>query len=147
MKNLLLILTIFINTTYAEVIYDDNFKSQALQQRYHTLIEEIRCPVCQGQSIGGSHAPLAQDLRGVVIKMLKTDKSDSEIFDFMRERYGDFVVFTPPVNNQTYLLWFAPFLFVVLALVLLMRNRNTRVKQPIDIDKSAKAQQLLETGD
>jgi len=137
LKILLLLISIFAN---AETITDTHFNSQELQVRYQTLITEIRCPVCQGQSIGGSNAPLAQDLRAVVIKMLKAGNNDDEIFEFMRERYGDFVIFKPPVNNQTYLLWLAPFLFVVLAIFFLMRGKKEKINKVVD---TSKAESLL----
>lgn len=127
---LLFVVSFFAN---AEIVQDVNFNSPELQNRYHILIDEIRCPVCQGQSIGGSNAPLALDLRNVVIKMLKDGKSDEEIFDFMKQRYGNFVVFEPPVNNQTYILWLAPPLFAIIAIIMLMRSKKPKVKKEIDI--------------
>jgi cytochrome c-type biogenesis protein CcmH len=135
---LLLILSSFLN---AESIQDGEFTSPELQKRYSVLIDEIRCPVCQGQSIGGSNAPLAQDLRAAVVKLLKANKTDAEIFDFMRARYGDFVIFKPPVNNQTYLLWIAPFVFVILAVFFLMRSKKPQIntnttKEKIDTSRA-----------
>jgi cytochrome c-type biogenesis protein CcmH len=139
---LLLILSSFLN---AESIQDGGFTSPELQKRYSILIDEIRCPVCQGQSIGGSNAPLAQDLRAAVVKLLKANKTDAEIFDFMRARYGDFVIFKPPVNNQTYLLWIAPFVFVVLAVFFLMRSKKPQINTDTNKEKidTSRADDLL----
>jgi cytochrome c-type biogenesis protein CcmH len=139
---LLLMLSSFLN---AESIQDGEFTSPELQKRYSILIDEIRCPVCQGQSIGGSNAPLAQDLRAAVVKLLKANKTDAEIFDFMRARYGDFVIFKPPVNNQTYLLWIAPFVFVVLAVFFLMRSKKPQINTDTNKEKidTSRADDLL----
>jgi len=142
MKFLLLVL--LTNIVNAESIEKYSFKSPELQIRYQNLIAEIRCPVCQGQSIGGSNAPLAQDLRKVVRSMLNTQKNDDDIFAFMRERYGDFVVFKPPVNNQTYLLWFAPPFFVLLAIFTLMRRKKPKEKI-INNTSLDKAKNLLDS--
>jgi cytochrome c-type biogenesis protein CcmH len=139
---LFLMLSSFLN---AESIQDGEFTSPELQKRYSVLIDEIRCPVCQGQSIGGSNAPLAQDLRAAVVKLLKANKTDAEIFDFMRARYGDFVIFKPPVNNQTYLLWIAPFVFVVLAIFFLMRSKKPQINTNTNKEKidTSRADDLL----
>jgi cytochrome c-type biogenesis protein CcmH len=131
-----LLLSVLHNTIWADIVQDVRFNSPELQSRYQVLVEEIRCPVCQGQSIGGSNAPLAQDLRKVVEQMLTNNKTDDEIFTFMRERYGDFVVFEPPVNNQTYILWFAPFMFVVIAIIVLIRRKKPQTRTQIDTKKA-----------
>ena len=133
----LFLLFISISLAQAESIDTAYFDNQNLQKRYQQLVDEIRCPVCQGQSISGSNAPLAQDLRKVVKKMLKNSKTNEQIFTFMRERYGDFVVFKPPMNNQTYLLWFAPPIFIFFAVMLLLRKKpKVKTKQVINTTKA-----------
>lgn len=135
MKLLLLIFFLSFNLNAIGLQFDSPEKTK----RYYTLIDQIRCPVCQGQSISGSNAPLAKDLRQQVAKMLIEGKSDNEIKDFMIARYGDFVSFAPPVNQQTYILWFAPFIMVVLALVLLFRNiKQRRLTEVIDTNEAEK---------
>ncbi|BAF61667.1 cytochrome c-type biogenesis protein [Candidatus Vesicomyidisocius calyptogenae] len=121
----------------------DSFEAKSYvnnqQQRYQTLINEIRCPVCQGQSIGGSNAGLAKDLREKVMELILEENTDNDIRQFMTDRYGDFVVFKPPVNKNTYLLWFAPFIFLVLGLFFLVRSLLTKessVKSNIDTTKA-----------
>ena len=130
--------------TYAESIDATEFSNNAQEARYRALIDEIRCPVCQGQSIGGSNAGLAKDLREQVRKMIIKDGSNDEIRQFMVDRYGDFVVFKPPVNMNTYLLWFAPFTFLVLGLFFFIRSLSSKKKttksQTID---TSKAKELL----
>jgi len=103
------------------------FKNKNLEQRYYLLIEEIRCLVCQNQSLSDSNAPLAQDLRNEVLKMLRSNKSDNEIMKFLVERYGDFVLYRPPLKKNTWFLWFGPFLFLIIAAfiaILVIKNQQ-----------------------
>ena len=116
---------LLIQVAFAESIEAKDFETLDQENRYTVLIDNIRCPVCQGQSIGGSNSDLASDLREKVREMILNNKSDTEIYLFLVERYGDFVVFKPPINFKTYLLWFAPFLFLVLCFIYLFRlTRN-----------------------
>ena len=123
------VLLLLIQTSFAESIEAKDFESLDQERRYHALIEDIRCPVCQGQSISGSNSSLAKDLREQVRQMILSNKSNKEIYEFMVERYGDFVVFKPPINWKTYLLWFAPLVFLVFCFIYLIRS--TRVKDKI----------------
>ena len=91
---------LLIQAPFAESIEASDFETQEQQSRIHNFIENIRCPVCQGQSIGGSNSDLAQDLREKVRDMILDNQTDSEIYSFMVERYGDFVVYKPPVNPR-----------------------------------------------
>ena len=102
------------------------FAHTVQEQRYKSLINELRCLVCQNQSIADSDADLAQQLRGEVYAMILDGRADSEIVTFMVERYGDFVLFNPPLKWVTSLLWFGPFLFLATGLCYLffqIRNR------------------------
>ncbi|MBE8189728.1 MAG: cytochrome c-type biogenesis protein CcmH [Candidatus Thioglobus sp.] len=122
---------------FAASIEAKKFQNSAQEARYQGLINEIRCPVCQGQSIGGSNAGLAMDLRKQVQKMIIQGNNNSEIRQFMTDRYGDFVIFKPPVNRQTYILWFAPFGFLTLTLLLFIRRFYHKPPAiQIDISKS-----------
>ena len=134
------LLLLLIQTTFSENIEAKDFESPDQERRYHALIEDIRCPVCQGQSISGSNSSLAKDLREQVRQMILSNKSNEEIYQFMVDRYGDFVVFKPPLNWKTYLLWFAPLVFLVFCFIYLIRS--TRAKDEIvtvssgDIEKA-----------
>jgi len=138
------LLLLLIQATFAESIEAKDFKSLDQESRYQALIENIRCPVCQGQSIGGSNSSLAKDLREQVRQMIISNKSNKEIYQFMVDRYGDFVVFKPPINWKTYFLWFAPLVFLVFCLFYLIRS--TRKKDEIVVDSFVdieKAKRLL----
>lgn len=89
------------------------------EARYYSLLDELRCLVCQNQTIAESDADLARDLRDEVKKMLLAGATDSEITEFMVNRYGDFVLYRPPVKPRTWLLWFGPLVFLVIALATL----------------------------
>ncbi len=110
------------------------FQDPALQERYESLNRELRCLVCQNQTIADSNAGLAQDLRREVRDMIAAGKSDDEIRKFMTDRYGDFVLYSPPVTARTYLLWAAPVLLLAIALVTIFSIVRKRARQPIDID-------------
>jgi cytochrome c-type biogenesis protein CcmH len=99
----------------------------ALEARLWEIAIELRCLVCQNQTIADSNADLAVDLRNQVREMLRQGKSDREIIDYMTARYGDFVLYRPPVRTTTALLWFGPLVFLVgglVILVLVLRRRS-----------------------
>lgn len=105
----------------------------AQEQRAKALATELRCLVCQNQSIAESNAPLAQDLKRQVREQIAAGRSDDEIRAYMRERYGDFVLYKPPVNATTGLLWFSPVILLLVA-ALLLRTRLRRAR-PEDADE------------
>lgn len=96
------------------VIFDSD---EAMQKRYQEITRVLRCPKCQNQSIAGSDAPIAKDMRRKVESLMKDGQTNEQIERFMIDRYGDFVTYNPPLSSRTYVLWFAPpiFLFVVAA--------------------------------
>ena len=133
---------LLIQGAFAESIEAKDFETLDQENRYTVLIENIRCPVCQGQSIGGSNSALAGDLREQVREMILNKKSDKDIYLFMVERYGDFVNFKPPINSKTYLLWFAPLFLLVLCLIYLFRitrNKSKHISSSVrDIERAKK---------
>ncbi len=95
------------------------FPDAALEARYRSLIAELRCPKCLNTNLAGSDAPIAQDLRVLVHRLLTQEAySDDEVRAFLQARYGDFVLYDPPLKPGTYLLWFGPVVFIGLGLVL-----------------------------
>lgn len=102
------------------------FENQQQEDRFNQLTQELRCLVCQNQNLADSDAQLAHDLRAEVHEMLLAGKSDDEIKMFMVERYGDFVLYRPPVQENTYLLWLAPLALLLIGAVVLRANVKKR---------------------
>ncbi|ULQ46489.1 cytochrome c-type biogenesis protein CcmH [Flagellatimonas centrodinii] len=111
--------------------------------RYQRLIHELRCLVCQNQSIAESNAPLAQDLREQVATQLAAGRSDDQIRDYLTDRYGDFVLYRPPFRWRTALLWLGPFLLVLVGLAVVWRQGRRVVAAPAPPDADA-LKRLLE---
>jgi cytochrome c-type biogenesis protein CcmH len=97
-----------------------------LEKRVMTLAEELRCLVCQNQTLAESNAPLAEDLRNQVREKMRQGKSDKEVVDFLVERYGDFVLYRPPLKTTTVLLWFGPLLLLAVGFAVLLRRVRRR---------------------
>ena len=110
------------------------FPDAARQARYEQLTNELRCLVCQNQTIADSNAGLAGDLRREVKEMIAAGKSDDEIKTFLTARYGDFVLYNPPLTARTLLLWAAPALLVLITVGAAARVILRRSKAPIDAD-------------
>ena len=102
----------------------------ALEARLQAIAGELRCVVCQNQSVADSQAPLAEDLRQRIREQLKAGRSPEEIRRYMTDRYGDFVLYRPPVNARTALLWFGPGLLLLAGLVALVVVRRRRSRLP-----------------
>jgi cytochrome c-type biogenesis protein CcmH len=121
-----------------------------IEQRLNALAEELRCLVCQNESLAGSRAELAQDLRREVRGLLKEGKTDQEAKDFLVSRYGDFVLYRPPVKPTTYLLWIGPFLLLIAGLYALIRFLKGRTRDVVDAPLSEaekkRAEALLKEG-
>lgn len=111
---LLLLASLFVASTAGAVLPDEQLADPALEARARTISKQLRCVVCQNQSIDDSDAPLARDLRVIVREQLSAGKSDAQTMDFVVERYGHFVLLKPPFEPATWALWLAP-LFVLLA--------------------------------
>lgn len=124
------------------------FENESQRDRYRVLIEELRCPKCLNTNIAGSDAPIAQDLRALVHRMVVQEgKSDAEILAFLQERYGDFVLYDPPFAPRTWLLWLLPVAVAVLLLVVLLRlQRRARVlpKAELDAGDQQRLQDILQ---
>lgn len=103
-----------------------------LQSRFEQITKELRCLVCQNESIADSNVDLAQDLRRQVREMLVAGKSDDAIFQFMTDRYGEFVRFAPPLSAKTLLIWGAPFFMLLLGALVIVRVVRQRSRLPID---------------
>ena len=107
-------------------------ENSALQARFERIAGELRCLVCQNETIADSNADLAVDLRQQVREMLLAGKSDDAIFDFMTNRYGEFVRFKPPLEPKTLLIWGAPFVMLLLGGLIIFRVVRHRSRMPVD---------------
>ncbi|HEX4861612.1 MAG TPA: cytochrome c-type biogenesis protein [Rhizomicrobium sp.] len=114
MKRLLLAL-LFVTSTAFAARAPETLPDPAQEARAQTLQKEFRCLVCQGESIDESGAPLAADLRRLIREHIRNGESDAQIKDYLVARYGDFILMNPPVQADTYALWAAPFLVLLLA--------------------------------
>lgn len=124
----------------------------ALEARVQRLSEELRCLVCQNESLAASQAELANDLRREIRDMMRSGKGDREIIDFLVRRYGDFVLYRPPVKSTTYLLWFGPFLLFAAGLGVLLYSLKRRGREQVVRDENLseeernRAQAMLDGG-
>ena len=113
------------------------FSSEEQKHRYKSLIEEFRCPKCLNINIAGSDAPIAQDLRRTVYRLLvEKAMTDDEIRGYLRERYGDFVLYDPPLNKQTFLIWLMPILFLLVGVLLVYSLRQRSTQSLIELSDS-----------
>jgi cytochrome c-type biogenesis protein CcmH len=118
-----------------------------IEQRMKTLTEQLRCMVCQNETLDASRADLAENLRKEIREQIKAGKSDQEIIAFLTQRYGDYVLYNPPVKRTTYLLWFGPFILLIGGTVVLYRylkNRREMIKEsPLSADERKRAEDIL----
>ena len=120
---LLMVFLVFSNVIFAA----DKPSNPTTEARLKNLSTELRCLVCQNSTLADSDAPLAKDLRNEIRKLIQSGKTDEEVVDYLVARYGDFVRFRPPVNATTALLWFGPFVMLIIGaitLVLVLKKRS-----------------------
>jgi cytochrome c-type biogenesis protein CcmH len=118
-----------------------------VEQRLHKLSQELRCLVCQNETLADSRADLAEDLRREIRGQIKAGKSDKEIIDFLTARYGQFILYRPQVTPTTYLLWFGPFVLLLGGLFLLFtyikQRRDSLSEKPLSVEERRRAEELL----
>src|SRR5436309_10183164 len=118
-----------------------------LEERVMRLARELRCLVCQNETLADSRADLAEDLRGQIREQMKAGKSDKEIISYLTDRYGKFVLYKPPVKATTYLLWFGPFVFLAGGTIFLFRfvrrRRELIHEEPLTADERKQAEEIL----
>lgn len=113
------------------------FASQQQQERFNKLTEELRCLVCQNQNLADSDAPLAHDLRREVHEMVLAGRTNEQIKQFLVTRYGDFVLYRPPVQKNTYLLWLGPLVLLLIG-ALILRSSISKRSALLETDKETK---------
>ncbi|MDZ7754290.1 MAG: cytochrome c-type biogenesis protein [Gammaproteobacteria bacterium] len=118
-----------------------SFSSPEAERRYKNLIEELRCLVCQNQNLAASDADLAKDLRRETYNMVEEGKTEGEVIDFMVDRYGDFVLYRPPVKSTTLLLWLTPLLLALAGLTVLFLQIRKRKAASASSDEALSAEE------
>ena len=124
-----------------------SFKDPNQEQRFKQLIEELRCLVCQNENLADSNAELATDLKNQVYTMILRGDSNEKITAYMVNRYGDFVLYRPPMKPTTYMLWIGPFILMILAtigLILFIRKRSKTIEGELDEHDRQRLKKLLE---
>jgi cytochrome c-type biogenesis protein CcmH len=144
----LILIFLLLLSPFAYAVDAYQFNNPEQQTAYNSLVSELRCLVCQNQTIGDSNAELAADLRRQVYEMLQQGKSKQEIQTFMTDRYGDFVLYNPPFKAKTGLLWLGPVSFLIigiLAIVLFIRRKKNldSTNTEGDVEKLAAVRRLL----
>jgi cytochrome c-type biogenesis protein CcmH len=127
----------FSSSSVLAIDSEPPFQDPAMQLRYEHLIHEFRCLVCQDETIADSNADLAAQFRRHVHSLVASGKSDADIRAYMVNRYGDFILYKPPVQTSTWLLWFGPFLFLLIAIAvvfMVVRRRNSMLRNSVDGD-------------
>jgi len=139
----LLFIVNLVNADDKPVVFTDS----TLEERYYELIDEIRCLVCQNQSLADSNADLAQDLRNEIYQMIIAGDNNEKIMTFLVERYGDFVLYRPPLQKNTWLLWFGPFLFLFLGLliaIILIKKQSNENSSEISEEQQQRLSAILD---
>jgi cytochrome c-type biogenesis protein CcmH len=110
------------------------FEDDEMQARYVEIISEVRCVQCQNQTIKDSNVQIASDLRREIRRLLSEGKADVEVFEFLVQRYGEFVRYRPPMSGYSLLLWIAPGLFLLIGGIVAARVISRRMEMPLDVD-------------
>ena len=130
-KTFIIIISIFFVQLFSDnsisVEPDEVLKNKKLESRARSISKNIRCMICQNQSIDESNAPLAKDLRILIRNKLKEGKKDNEIYKYLTDRYGDFILLKPPIKLTTIALWFLPFIFFLIGVFIIMfHNKKSK---------------------
>jgi cytochrome c-type biogenesis protein CcmH len=125
---LLVALLVFAGVTHAQAIEPMPFADHAQELRFQHLTQQLRCPMCQNETLADSNAPIARDLRNQIFQLMQQGKSDDEIKQYLVDRYSDYVLYDPPLKPGTWLLWFGPLLILcggagVVLVAIRKRNR------------------------
>ena len=142
---LLLVLLIPLASLHANAVIETyEFSTPELEVRYKALSQELRCPKCQNQNIADSNAPISRDLRAIVHEQLEAGASDEEIIVYLVDRYGEFVRYRPGVDNNTFWLWSAPLILLLMAItVVWLQIRGDRKASTVESNE-ARARKLRE---
>ena len=119
---------LFTSLLVGLVLADDSkevypFEDVVQEERFLSLLNELRCPKCQGSNLSGSNAPIAIDLKREVYRLVKLGKTEKEVKNYLVDRYGNFIVYDPPFETDTYALWLAPLLLFLVAMSVILFRR------------------------
>ncbi|MFW5450310.1 MAG: cytochrome c-type biogenesis protein CcmH [Methylophagaceae bacterium] len=145
---LLFLMLFSIQVNAAIEIYQ--FEQPKHEALYNQMIDELRCLVCQNQNLSASNAALARDLRKKTYEMVTRGQSHEQIVAYMTQRYGDFVLYRPPVKASTALLWFGPLLLLLASILVLastLKKRSSEIDEPLTQEQHKKMSKLLENGE
>ncbi|MGI9286734.1 MAG: cytochrome c-type biogenesis protein [Pseudomonadales bacterium] len=146
LPTLLIFFLVYGNTSFAAEDAHTFANSQQLE-RFQYFVKNLRCPMCDNQNLEGSNSAISADLRDELARMISDGKTDQQINEFMRARYGDFIFYKPPLDRKTLWLWVMPLLLGVVALLVLLRlarSKNRLTENSVSADDRARAQRLLE---
>jgi cytochrome c-type biogenesis protein CcmH len=147
-KGLVTLLLLLTCVTFVTVAKEaQSAEDPQIEQRMRAMTQQLRCLVCQNETLADSQADLAEDLRKQIREQMKAGKSDQEIIAFLTQRYGDFVLYNPPVKATTYLLWFGPFVLLLGGTAFLFRfikrRRELIPDRPLTADERRRAEEIL----
>jgi len=137
-----LLSALWVSSVNASPVDTFEFKDEATKLRFQVLSKELRCPKCQNQNLADSNSKIAVDLRKNLYNLLQEGMSDQEVIDFMVYRYGDFVLYRPPLKKQTYILWFGPLIILlgfVIGVVFVLRKRSKAKTNELDLSSQEQA--------
>lgn len=141
------ICALLVSLPASAAIEEHSFQNDEQKERYQTLVDEMRCPKCLNANLSGSDAPIAADLRAEIYSQISSGKSDEEIIDFMTARYGDFILYRPPLNPGTALLWFGPAALLLAGFFIVRRMLkaagNTESSETLSLEEQQKLDALL----
>lgn len=123
MKKYTLIAIFLSMNIFSDMVY--KFDNQEDELRFNNLIKEIRCPKCTSGSLSSSNAPISEDLKLKIVEMIKDGKSDSDIKEYVSDRFGKESLYDPEFTQQTYILWFGPLIFIVIAFIIFFIRKKT----------------------
>ena len=131
-KTFIIVISIFLIQFFSNNSYtvepDEILQNQKQELRARNISKNIRCMVCQNQSIDESNAPLAKDLRVLIRNKIKEGNNDGEIYQFLTDRYGDFILLKPPLTLSTWALWFLPFIFLLIGIFIVFSHNKKSKK-------------------
>ncbi len=140
LKTTITLLLLALSSQLSAVTNEFEFGERVNEQRYLSYINKIRCLVCQNESLGSSRSDLAIDLRSEIYRLMELGQSNQQINEFLVSRYGDFILYEPPVKRSTLMLWFGPFLLLLLFLVLLLLRIKKMKHQTSELSASQRQQ-------